>query len=157
MADEQASRVYAWEAEAVEPMQRPQDTLLTMTECRELVRKASSRSLIEPPHVVFSTAQLANCWADPRNNRIRICKWGHSGVTVLHEVAHLATIDAIIAGENPHGPSFVGRAIDFYAFYLGMDLRTLLESAARFGLSARAPRRRTPRTTSGSPFSEIDF
>lgn len=74
------------------------------------------------------------CRAIPAKWEIVITDWGRHPVTVLHEVAHLASWEAVVAGEAAHGPSFLGQAMDFYEAFLGLDRGHLLRTAAEAGL-----------------------
>lgn len=148
MADETAARLYHWEETFVEPRQSPMDRLLTTEQCREYVARACAATGTRLPALRFRKVDRVPCRADLRAWEITLAEWGHSALTVLHEVAHLATYRSVVAGENGHGPSFARMAVEFYAVFLGIDRSYLEATAARCGVSVSpvppSPRSSTP-------------
>lgn len=159
MADEVALRVYRWEELYVEPRQHSNDRLLAKSQVRDYIERACAATGTRVPTLRYKASELVPCKANIERWEITIAEWGHSAVTVLHEVAHLATVRNVMAGENGHGPSFVRQALLFYNGFLGIDLAYLLETAARSGVAV-APLGRTPKIvfrTDDSPFGDDVF
>jgi hypothetical protein len=146
----QAQRVYDWERNDVEPHDVG---LLSRDDVMKLVGLASSILGIKPPSVRLVKASKAPCKAIPRSWSIEISDWGRNRVTILHEIAHLATIGAVMRGEDGHGPTFVATAMCLYASILGIDFEHLMSSALRFGIRVGQPV--APRVVRN--FSDIEF
>lgn len=147
-----AQRVYDWENNCVEPKAVG---FLSRDECHELVDKACTMSGILKPSIRISKSAFMSCRAVPAKWQLVFSGWGRTGVTVLHEVAHLATIQAILRGEDAHGPSFVGQAIEFYHRILGVDLEYLVRTANEFSISVRMPNKE--KVLKRSTFEAVDF
>lgn len=154
--DETARRLYHWEDSFVEPKVPAEYKLLARAQCRDLVGAACVATRTRFPRVVFNTLNAIPCKADFREWTITLAEWGHAALPVLHECAHLATFDAVMRGENPHGPTFARQVIELYVRFLRIDRRHLESTAGICGLEVAEPRR--PRGDEGeSPFSDIDF
>lgn len=139
------------------PHQRPADRLLTTEQCRELVTRACQVTGTRQPTVRMKNASHSPCKADFRSWEIVLTEWGRAALPVLHEVAHLATFEDVIRGENPHGPAFARMAIDFYAVFMGVEMEYMLRTAARCGVLVGPPRGRISTPNDTSPFGDIDF
>lgn len=144
-ADRIAQLEYDWEANYVEPCIRP--VRLSREECEFYVRRAVEISGVAPPTLSFPKSRQ-RCTFYPSRWHVEISSWGRTPITVLHEMAHLASLPAVIAGENAHGPAFVRQAIEFYHVIAGIDQAYLFETARRVGLEIggtlyrhRAPKR----------------
>jgi len=153
-----AQLLYDWERNFVEPSAQ---SFMSREDCLSLVFRSSAAAGIPAPRVRFAKSTRAPCRAVPSRWEVVIADWGRNPVTVLHEVAHLATLPAIAAGEDPHGPSFLAQAIAFYADFLGMDEAKLRKTAAAIGLAV-APRpggrnAEKPPSASRGGFSDIEF
>lgn len=149
--------LYDWERNYVEPKAQ---SFLSREDCRELVRRAAWASGIPAPAVRFAKSSSMPCRAVPHRWEIVIADWGRNPVTLLHEAAHLATLEAVAAGEDPHGPSFLAKAIAFYSAFLGIDEDWLRKTAEAVGLRPRSSPRRVARklsAASGGGFSEVEF
>jgi hypothetical protein len=160
MPDPIADRVYAWEENFVDPRQPDRFKLLSSEQCRELIFTACSRSGTTVPALRFVRQSLVPCKANFRDWTITISEWGRNGLTVLHEVAHLATVKAIQAGEDGHGPAFVRQAMDLYNEFMGIDMDHMEMTAtrARVAFAARNARRPArPSNGDTSPFGDLDF
>ena len=157
MVDEVARRLYHWEDAFVDPRQRPGDRLLTSEQCRELVFNACAVTGTRVPYVRMKSASHVPCKANFRTWEIILAEWGRAALPVLHEVAHLATFDDVMRGENPHGPSFARMAIEFYAVFMGVDMEYMLRTAAKCGVLVGPPRGRISTPNDTSPFGDIDF
>jgi len=131
-----ATRVYDWERNDVEPCDIG---FLSREEVLKLVNAACECLGIPAPKVRFINASRAPCKAIPRTWTLEISDWGRNRVTILHEVAHLATIRAILRGEDAHGPTFVATAICLYAAFLNLDPTDLKLKAMRFGIRVGQP------------------
>lgn len=156
MADETAKRLYNWEERFVEPRQKDWQRLLSKEQCEEFVKAACFKTGTRLPFIRFNKMNATPCKAVPGTWEILIAEWGRSAVTILHETAHLATIRAVIDGENPHGASFARQAIEFYRDFVGIDEGYLLETAARCGVSVGPPTRPSIKPSIRSEFEE-DF
>jgi hypothetical protein len=144
-----AQLVYDWEANHVEPGDR---TFLSREAARALVVEACRFLGIKVPEIQFINGSMAPCSASITRWKLRITEWGRTRVTLLHEVAHLGSAEAVRAGEDGHGPTFLAVAISLYSRFLGLDEQTLITSARRVGLSvgdAPSAKRRS--------FLDIDF
>jgi len=158
VADEVASRVYYWEHNYVAPRQRPMDRLLTKTQCHEYIFRACTRTGTRLPKLKFKPSHLVPCTANMRDWEITLAEWGHSAHAILHETAHLATFDAVMRGENGHGPAFVRQAIEFYDEFMGIDPVHLLASAAKLGIDVGPPSgNASSSSVTDSPFGDDVF
>lgn len=149
----QAQLLYDWERNVVEPRAQ---AFLSREDCLSLVHRAATVGRIRLPAVRFAKSASMPCRAVPSRWEVVIADWGRNPVTVLHEVAHLATLPAIAAGEDPHGPSFLAQAIAFYAAFLGMDETWLRKTAASVGLAV-ARNATKPPAAARSGFDEVEF
>lgn len=143
-------RVYNWERNDVEPYDVG---VLSREDVSRLVVMASSALGIKPPNVRFVKSDNIPCKAIPRTWSIEISMWGRNRTTILHEIAHLATVEAVMKGEDGHGPTFVATAIYLYAVFLKLDPRALIASAMQFGIPVGRPVAPKVRRN----FSEIEF
>lgn len=157
MPDEAARRLYHWEDAFVEPKQSAADRLLTTEQCRDYVFRACAVTGTRLPTIRFKNASHVPCKADFNRWEIILAEWGHAALPVLHETAHLATFDAVMRGENGHGPSFARMVIEFYSAFLGINRDYLLQTAARCGVPVGPPVIRISPPSNTSPFSELDF
>lgn len=146
-----ADRIYAWEANEVEPCD---NGVLSRDDAMDLVNSAARTLGIPMPTVRIKKGSFAApCKAVPAKWTIELSDWGRNKTTVLHEMAHLATVDAVLRGEDGHGPTFIGTAICLYAVYLKLDPARLITSAMGFGIEVGFPASlRRPRN-----FSDIEF
>lgn len=127
MPDSQQYEVYAWERDFVEKLVGPE--MMSREECEDLVAAAAVHlRLPSVPSVSFPVIKEA-CRAYPSRNLIEIAEWGRGRVTVLHEMAHFGSWRNVIQGEEPHGESFVGCAIDLYARFLRIGIDELERTA----------------------------
>lgn len=149
-----AERVYGWERDSVE---RSDGTLLSREDCRDLAAAASALLGIAEPGLRFVKSGHSPCWAQPSSWTVSISDWGRTRVTLLHEVAHLGSVSALLRGEDPHGPAFVRCAMDLYEAFVGMPMDRLEATAAAHGI-AFAPRG-ARRAARGRPdrFMDVDF
>lgn len=145
-----AQRVYDWERNFVEPKDIG---LLSRDDAKGLVSAASSFLGIREPTVRFVKASSAPCKANFREWSIVISDWGRSRVTVLHELAHLGSVQAVSQGEDGHGPTFVATAIALYARFLGMDAAILSAQARSVGIQVG----KAPAPQGEGRFMDIDF
>lgn len=145
-----ATRVYNWERNDVEPFDIG---FLSREEVAKLVSEASGILGIPVPQIKFVKSDKIPCKAIPRTWTLQISDWGRQRTTILHEVAHLATLGAIMRGEDGHGPTFVATAICLYARFLKLDPADLVTKAVRFGIQVGKPV--LPRKVSN--FSDIEF
>ncbi|MDW9478958.1 hypothetical protein GOB57_09720 [Sinorhizobium meliloti] len=157
MPDEAASRLYRWEDAFVEPRQSAADRLLTTEQCRDYVFRACSATGTRHPTIRFTKASHLPCRADLERWEIILAEWGRAALPVLHETAHLATYEAVLRGENGHGPSFARMAIELYAAFLGIDRDYLVRTAVKCGVIVGPPILKIALSSSQSPFTEIDF
>jgi len=132
-----AQRVYDWERNFVEPRDIG---FLSRDDTKGLVSAASSFLGIREPAVRFVKASSAPCKANYREWSIVISDWGRSRVTVLHEMAHLGSVQAVLRGEDGHGPTFVATAIALYERFLAMDPTVLAAQARAVGIQVGAMR-----------------
>jgi len=146
-----AQRVYDWERCYVEPYDV---SFLSRDDIRSLVTIAAGILSIAVPGVRFVKSAATPCRADPARWQIEIADWGRNRVTILHEMAHLATIRRVAAGEDPHGPSFVAMAIRLYARFLDLDEAHLKSLAIRSGIKVGEV---SSGRTSAGRFMEEDF
>lgn len=149
-----AQRLYDWERNSVEPFAK---AFLSREECEALVSRAAGAAGIKLPRVRFAKSASMPCRAVPTRWEVVIADWGRTPVTVLHEVAHLATLPAVIAGEDPHGPAFLAQAIAFYACFLGMDEGRLRQTAISVGLAVAVKAEKKPPRSDRDGFGEIEF
>lgn len=156
--DPQRDRLYEWEREAIEAHLPPE--VMSREEVRDLIAAASSVLGMPEPEVAFKTLPVP-CRAIPAHWRIEISEWGRTRVTVLHEIAHLATLPAMRRGEEPHGGAFLGMAIALYARFIGLDGAALVRSARAEGLIVvpvrLAGRPPEPSADEGRFFEDLDF
>jgi len=145
-----AQRVYDWERNFVEPRDIG---FLSRDDTRALVGSASSFLGIREPSVRFVKASSAPCKANFREWSIVISDWGRSRVTVLHEVAHLGSVQALMRGEDGHGPTFVATAISLYARFLGLDPNALAAQARSVGIAVG----NAPPPPGARRFMDVDF
>ncbi len=157
MADEVARKLYHWEDAFVATKQRPGDMLLTSEQCRLLVEQACTVTGTRLPTVRFRNAAHVPCKANFRTWEIILAEWGRAALPVLHEVGHLATFDDVMAGENPHGPSFARMVIELYATFMGVDMEYMLRTAARCGVVVGPHRGRIGLPSNESPFGDEIF
>jgi hypothetical protein len=129
--DKVANAVYAWEKVYVESSPA---LYLSNEQVISLVTRASWREKIPVPQIRFINSQNHPCQAHIDTWMLDIVNWGRTPCTVLHEVAHLATMEAILNGEDPHGPTFVSKCIDLYHHFIGIPMEKLLWSADRAGV-----------------------
>ena len=125
--DPQAERLYEWERSWLEP--KLPSEIMSQEEVRGLVARVSAAAGIVEPTVVFVSVNVA-CKAKPWENKLEIADWGRSRLTILHEIAHLATWPWVIRGDAPHGRAFTTVAIILYNRFLGFSLEFLSASAA---------------------------
>lgn len=151
--DKIANAVYAWEKSYVEP--RPA-LYLSSEQVVDLARQASWKENIPVPIIRFVKSNSLPCQAHIDTWMIDIADWGRTPCTVLHEVAHLATLPALAKGEDPHGPSFVTKCIDLYHHFIKIPLEHLCWSATRSGLQYH-PFPAAQRKTQKSSFEDIEF
>ena len=150
-ADPQAQAVYSWERDFPERRVGPQ--VVSREECEGVARRAAAFLGMAQPAIAHTAMPGVPCLAYPRRHALRLAEWGRNQVTVLHEVAHLATWPRVLRGEAPHGPGFVTMAIVLYERFLpGVD-GAWLESTARMRRLDFYPRRRPP----VAPRGEVDL
>jgi len=145
-----AQRVYDWERNYVEPRDIG---FLSREDTRTLVAASSSLLGIPQPTVRFVKASSAPCRANPSDWSVTISDWGRTRTTVLHEVAHLGSLRAVLAGEDAHGPTFVATAILLYARFLRLDAAARAGGARRVGVQVGVP----PMPPSERRFMDVDF
>lgn len=150
MVSDIAKKLYTWERNWVEPKTRD---FLSRDECMALVESASKYAGIPTPNIRISKAANMPCRAIPSKWQIVIAAWGRTPVTILHEVAHLATLSAISRGEDPHGPTFLAKVINFYTHFLNIDQNYLIQTAEGAGLKINHASIKMQKST----FFEIDF
>lgn len=149
-----AQRVYDWEAQCVEPKA---GGFLSRDECHELIERACAFSKMAKPQVRISKATYMSCRAIPGKWQLVFAGWGRTGVTVLHEVAHLATYQDVIRGEDGHGPAFVGQAIEYYSTFLGIDIQYLIRTANEFRIPYRFPYTQITKSVTKTDFERVEF
>lgn len=154
---EWAQLEYAWERNYVEIIPRAVH-LLSRDDCDTLIGKAVEMTGIARPTVRYNKSERRSCKAFPKRWHLEISGWGKTPCSVLHEVAHLVAVPALMNGEDPHGPAFVRQAIDFYNKLIGIDLGYLVETAGKVGLPVGGTlyRHRVPRNPDND-FSHIEF
>lgn len=126
-----AEACYAWEAMYVEPKAR---AILSRDQCRGLVKSVAMRENMPIPKVEFMSVDNLPCYARVDTWSVHIADWGHTPVTILHEMAHLATLQALLKGEDPHGPAFIAKCIDYYHHFLRIPIDPMKAGARKFGL-----------------------
>lgn len=126
-----AQACYAWEAQYVEPRAK---LLLSRDNIRELVKQVALRENMPIPKVEFMSVENIPCYAKIDTWSIHIANWGYTPTTILHELAHLATLQALIDGEDPHGPAFIAKCIDYYHYFLKIPVEHMKAGARRYGL-----------------------
>ncbi len=131
--DPTMDRVYDWERVYVDARVAP--AILSRDECHDFIRMVSLHLGVRIPELSF--VQGGNCFATMAGT-MTLADWGRTHQTLLHEMAHIATLDYILAGEAPHGERFVFQAIDLYVTFLGLDLATLTNSALEMKIIDRA-------------------
>lgn len=149
-----AQLLYDWERNYVEP---GAVGFLSREACLALVSKAAVASGIPAPAVRFAKSASMSCRAVPSKWQVVIADWGRTPVTVLHEVAHLATIRNVMAGEDPHGPAFLAQAIDYYSRFLGIDGEALRKSAAAVGLEVGRQPSPQAKPSARPGFADVEF
>jgi hypothetical protein len=127
--DPQVRRVYSWEANCLERHLKPQ--VLSKDEVNRLIRDCA-RSVKRAPPTVTWTSLPVNCLAIPSRNELRIADWGRTVLTVAHEMAHIGSWGQVLQGAEPHGPEFVGVAMDLYEEFCGFDRDYLHDTARRY-------------------------
>lgn len=130
--DPQQERLYEWERAFVEPKCPPQ--IMSIQEVRGLVARACGLAQIREPSIKFTSINVA-CKAYPGRNELEIADWGRSRPTILHEIAHLASWDWVLAGDAPHGRVFTTFAIVLYNRFLGLSIEYLTDTAASRNLA----------------------
>lgn len=155
--DEAARRLYRWEEVFVEPRQSDGDRLLTTDQCRDYVFRACAATGTRLPSIRFSKSSHVPCKAVFPTWEIVLAEWGRAALPVLHETAHLATYEAVRAGENGHGPSFARMAIELYHAFLGIDRDYMLQTAAKCGVEVGPTAAVFVPRSDSSPFTDIDF
>lgn len=154
-ADRIAQLEYDWEANYVETCVA--SVRLSREECEYYVRKAVEISGVAAPTLSFPKTRN-RCTFYPGRWHVEISGWGRTPVTILHEMAHLASFPAVLRGENPHGPAFVRQAIEFYHRIIGIDQAYLFQTATHVGLEIGGTlyRHRAPKRPE-LDFSDIDI
>lgn len=130
--DPQAKKLYLWEDNKVLPHSQ---SLNDTAACKKYINYAASWLDIPIPDIILTNRNL-DCWANPSKNVIRLATWGRNPAVILHEVAHLADYQYFMhdAIKNPHGPSFLGIAMDLYSHFLTIDRKELESSADMYKL-----------------------
>lgn len=154
-ADRIAQLEYDWEANYVETCVAP--VRLSREECEYYVRKAVEISGVAAPTLSFPKTRN-RCTFYPARWHVEISGWGRTPVTILHEMAHLASFPAVLRGENPHGAAFVRQAIEFYHRIIGIDQAYLFQTATHVGLEIGGTlyRHRAPKRPE-LDFSDVDI
>lgn len=88
-----AEACYAWEATYVEPRAR---AIITREQCRGLVKSVAMRENMPIPKVEFMAVDNLPCYANVQTWSVHIADWGHTPVTILHEMAHLADRKSVV-------------------------------------------------------------
>lgn len=140
--DPTRERVYAWERALVDDRLSP--TMLSTEECHSFIWSIACHLGIPMPRLTFR--QGGSCFATS-SGAMTLADWGRTHQTILHEMAHLALFDRIIAGEAGHGPSFVLLVIDLYATFLGLDAIELTNTAIKVGILGCEHARAAPKST----------
>ena len=151
-SDPNQERVYAWERAYVDERLTP--SILSSEQCFSFIWSIASHLAIPMPRITFT--QGGACFATS-SWAISLADWGRTHQTILHEMAHLATFDKVMAGEAGHGPSFVLTVIDLYSTFLGFDADELTIAAVEVGIlgSEHLPMRKSPRNE--DPFFAGEF
>lgn len=152
--DKIANLVYAWEWMHVQP--KVVD-YISSDQVMRLIARACFREDIPMPKVRFVNSGTLPCLAHFDSWMIDIANWGRKPAVVLHEVAHLATLDAVRSGENPHGPSFVAKCIEFYHHFLSIPLEDLIDPARRSNLQIGKISMVGARAPLANSFEDVDF
>ena len=130
--DPQAYAVYSWERDFIETRVGPQ--IMSREQCEGTVRRAAAHLRMTVPTIRYVPHFGLPCLAIPSEHELRIAIWGRAHVTLLHEMAHLGSWRYVLRGEAPHGPSFVGCAIELYEKFLGIPSTYMEEKAAMRGI-----------------------
>lgn len=152
-----AEKIYEWERDCVEPSS---NLYLSKNQCLHLTEQACKYLGIPAPSIRFTKMGSMPCRAIPSEWKIVIAAWGRSPVTILHEVAHLGTLEAVINGEDPHGPAFASCAIDLYDRFLNIRRTELIATAQTYEvqvnkeLKSSAESKHHPRLVD---FSDVEF
>lgn len=149
-----ARACYAWEAQYVEPRAV---AYLSKDDCVDLIRSAALREGIKVPVVNFMSVDRLPCKANIDTWTIDIAYWGRTPVTLLHELAHLVTVDAIFKGEDPHGPTFIAKCIDYYHHYLKIPVDHMRDGARKFGLKIGNVRSASSFRPKEMQFDDLEF
>lgn len=149
-----ATACYAWEAHYVEPKAV---SYMSKDDCLDMVQTVALRENLPIPKINFMSAANIPCYANISDWSINIAIWGRTPVTILHELAHLMTADLLTRGEDPHGPTFIAKCIDYYHYFLKIPVEDMREGARKFGLKigvVQSADRHRPKT---NQFDEIEF
>ena len=126
--DSQRSKVYAWELANTENYTAP---TLSLTECRELVRRvwAAYRPGAQPPEFADGRGvSRGGAWG---SFQISLPKRSRTRPNVLHETAHTLLASQPYAS---HGPEWLRLQIELLARLAGFRRADLLRSARGAGL-----------------------
>ncbi|AOG03382.1 hypothetical protein [Bosea sp. RAC05] len=105
--------------------------VLTREQCHRFVRTVSHHLGVKIPDLTFRPGAL--CAAD-LSGSMTLADWGATQQAILHEMAHIANLDYILAGTPPHDYRFVATVIDLYATFLGLNPTQLTDAARRMGV-----------------------
>ncbi len=131
LVNEIARACYAWEAHYVEPRAI---AYLAKDDCVDLIYTVALRENIQIPKINFMNVDQIPCYANISDWSINIAQWGRTPVTILHEMAHLTTFEFLKSGEDPHGPTFIAKCIDYYHYFLKIPVEHMRDGARKFGL-----------------------
>lgn len=139
--DPQQHLLYSWESAFVDG--KVASAVMSRQETVELVARSCALLGIPEPRLRFLQLNVS-CRADMMRNVIEIADWGRTRPTLLHEIAHLATIKDVIRGDHPHGRAFLSTAIGLYARFVPLPIDYLVETARFRGLDFDERRARGP-------------
>jgi hypothetical protein len=145
-------RVYDWERACVDSRARPE--IMSREQCASFIRLVVRSRPISVRSLRFTAT--GDCYATPAG-LISIADWGRTKHTILHELAHLVTFDAVAGGEPAHGESFVLAVIELYAEFLGLDVQDLSRSAQVFGVLTEKGADRLVRKAPSVPYCDLDW
>lgn len=125
-ADPQQLVLYEWERSSIHPRVPPM--VMSGSEMIGLAGRLTAALRIPQPTVRFTALNVA-CRATPSENLLEFAEWGRNAAVLAHEVSHLATWRHVLAGEAPHGPTFLAVAMQLYNRFLGFSMPYLMDGA----------------------------
>ncbi|AOG03446.1 hypothetical protein [Bosea sp. RAC05] len=125
-------RVYEWERTNID--RHLQAAIMSRDECSDFVRMVALHLGVRVPELTF--VQGGHCFATT-SGTITLADWGRTHQTILHEMAHIATLDYVLTGEAPHGERFIFQVIDLYVTFMGLDGEKLMKTAREWKLIER--------------------